>query len=426
MPNRHALAPLHVAAITRAIEAGEATPNRVINAALERIREKDGEIGAFVRLAPEASLNAARSATGPLAGVSFGVKDILDTADMATEHNSPIYRGHRPVADAALVAMARVKGAAILGKTVTTEFASLDPTGARNPHNAAHTPGGSSSGSAAGVAAGMLAAACGSQTGGSVIRPASFCGVAGYKPSFRLLPTVGMKTFSWTLDTAGLFAATVEDVALLAALITGRDLTAPPLPDAGGLTIGLYRSEIDERLDPAMREAWETGARLLEKAGAKLVDVAEPAALSAAREAHGAVQNFEAAQALHYEHHFHRDKLGPKVLECLDDGAAVTPEAYDSGRRAARIGRKAATALFENVDALLAPSALGRAPEGLGSTGDSVMNRLWTFTGNPVVNVPGLAAPDGLPVGLSIVTRFGRDQRALSVATLLQVRIEGL
>ncbi|NDV85566.1 amidase [Aurantimonas aggregata] len=415
--------PLGLARLVADIEAGLTTPARIIGAAEERIDALDGEIAAFVRRAPAESVAAAIAATGPLAGVPFGVKDIFDTADMATEHGSPLYARHRPVADAALVAMARKAGAAILGKTATTQFASLDPCGTRNPHDISRTPGGSSSGSAAAVAAGMVAGACGSQTGGSVLRPASYCGVAGYKPSFRLLPTVGMKTFAWSLDTAGLFAAGVADVALLAARLTGRDLARAPLADAAGLRIGLYRSSVDALIEPEMQAAWHRAARALEAAGATLVEVAEPAALSAARDVHGAVQNFEAAHALMWEHRTHRAAIAPRVLAQLDEGAAISPADYDAARRTARIGRRTATSLFETVDALLLPSALGAAPEGLGSTGDPALNKLWTLTGNPCVSVPGLTTTAGLPLGISIVTRFGRDAEALAIGALLEARL---
>ncbi|UIJ73042.1 amidase [Aurantimonas sp. HBX-1] len=415
--------PLGLARLLADIEGGRATAARTIAAAEERIDALDGEIAAFVRRAPAESIAAAITATGPLAGVPFGVKDIFDTADMATEHGSPLYAGHRPVADAALVAMARAAGAAVLGKTATTQFASLDPCATRNPHDLSRTPGGSSSGSAAAVAAGMVAGACGSQTGGSVLRPAAYCGIAGYKPSFRLLPSVGMKTFAWSLDTVGLFAAGVADVALLAARLTGRPLAAPPLADAAGLTFGLYRSSVDAGIEPEMREAWDKAARALEAAGATLVELEEPAALAAARDVHGIVQNFEAAHALMWEHRTHREALAPRVLAQLDEGAATSPAAYDAGRRTARIGRRAATTLFETVDALLLPSALGAAPEGLGSTGDPALNKLWTLTGNPAVSVPGLATAGGLPLGISIVTRFGRDAEALAIGALLEARL---
>src|SRR5215813_5662122 len=211
--------------LVRQIEAGALTPRAVIDHCAETIAKRDADVGAFVALDVEAARERAdRLATLPLRGLPIGVKDIYDTADLPTEYGSAIYAGHRPKADAAMVALIRRAGGVVIGKTVTTEFASLEPGRTRNPHNLAHTPGGSSSGSAAAVAAGMVPIALGSQTGGSVIRPAAYCGVAAFKPSFRLLPTVGMKCFSWSLDTVGLFAADIADVAFATAAISGRDL----------------------------------------------------------------------------------------------------------------------------------------------------------------------------------------------------------
>lgn len=403
-----------------AVEAGQTTPARLLAKAGEAIAALDDELKAFVALAPDASVAAAARAEGPLAGIALGVKDIYDTADMPTQYGSTLYRGHRPAADASLVAMARAKGAAILGKTATTEFASIDPAETVNPHDVARTPGGSSSGSAAAVAAGLVAGAFGTQTAGSIVRPAAFCGVAGYKPSFRLLPTIGVKCFSWSLDTAGLFAASVADVAFLAAAITGRELAVAPLADASGLRIGLYRSALDARLEPEMAAAREEAGRLLESAGASLVDVEEPEALSAALAAQPDVQDFEAAHALFHERMVGEAQLKPGVAAILRRGATITPQAYDAARSLARRGRKAATALFGDLDALLLPSAFGVAPLGLASTGDAAMSRVWTLAGTPGVNVPGFAASNGMPLGLSIVTRFGRDREALLVADLLE------
>ena len=412
---------LHVGAILKAIEDRRMTAVDAIDAARRRIAAGDSEIGAFVCLAED---DARQSTEAPLAGISIGVKDIFDTHDMPTEMGSPLYEGHRPRFDAALVAMARSAGATIIGKTVTTELASIDPKDTRNPVAPSHTPGGSSSGSAAAVAAGFVSAAFGSQTGGSVIRPASFCGIAGFKPSFRLLPTVGMKTFSWSLDTAGVFAASVADLALLAERITGRPLTSLSAADANGLRIGLYRAKVDDHLDHEMTKAIGAAARLLERAGARIVDLAEPAALSEGRDSHGTIQGFEAARALMHEHVSGGDRLGPKLRAILDEGATVEPDAYDGARRCARLARKAATSLFETVDALLVPSASGPPPAGLASTGDPTMAKLWTLTGNPVVNVPGLTTSAGLPLGVSIVTRFGRDREALTIADCLERLIQ--
>src|SRR5215208_816898 len=213
--------------LARRIERGELSSAAVVDLCAQAIAAREPEIGAFTALDIEAARRNAQAsglARLPLRGLPVGMKDIFDTVDFPTAYGSPIYAGHRPKADAAVVAMVRRAGGIVIGKTVSTEFASLQPAGTRNPRNVAHTPGGSSSGSAAAVAAGMVPIATGSQTGGSVIRPAAYCGIAGYKPSFRLLPTIGMKCFSWSLDTVGLFAASVADVAFATAAISGRDL----------------------------------------------------------------------------------------------------------------------------------------------------------------------------------------------------------
>ena len=404
--------PLSLADLVESIESGDTAPRDAILAADARIDAIDGEVKAFVRRASQLALEDGSGASGPLAGVPLGFKDIFDTADMPTEYGSPIHKGFRPSADAALVAIARAKGATVMGKTATTEFAFLEPAKTRNPVNLGHTPGGSSSGSAAAVASGMVAGSFGSQTAGSVIRPAAFCGVAGFKPSFRLMPTVGMKTFAWTLDTVGLFAKGVRDVALLADLLTGRDLRVTGEAQGAPLRIGLYRSGADDQLEPAMVDAWDEARRLLEAAGASVHDIAEPGELANVREAQILIQLYEGAIALAHERRVHRDQLSERLAAALDEGASVEPAAYDDARRVARRSRRAVTAMLEGVDAILAPSALGAAPASLSATGDPVMNRIWTLTGNPCVNVAGLADADGMPLGLSVVTRFGKDKQA--------------
>ena len=228
------------------IDAGTIAPLGVVDICAAAIARREGDLGAFAALDIEAARRAAADPAlrlAPLRGLPVGIKDIFDTADFPTRYGSPIYAGHRPRADAALVTLVRRAGGLLLGKTVTSELASLEPSATRNPHNLAHTPGGSSAGSAAAVAAGMVPIALGSQTGGSIIRPAAFCGVAGLKPSFRLMPTVGMKCFSWSLDTAGLFAASVADLAFAAAAITGRDLRVDTR-DGGAPTLAIARTHI--------------------------------------------------------------------------------------------------------------------------------------------------------------------------------------
>jgi Asp-tRNA(Asn)/Glu-tRNA(Gln) amidotransferase A subunit family amidase len=358
-------------------------------------------------------------ATRPLRGLPIGVKDIYDTADLPTRYGSAIYAGHRPKADAAMVALIRRAGGAVIGKTVTTEFASLQPAGTRNPHNLAHTPGGSSSGSAAAVAAGMVPIALGSQTGGSVIRPAAFCGVVGFKPSFRLMPTIGMKCFSWSLDTVGLFAASVADAAFAAALISGRDLridsTEPAAP-----RIALVRTQSWPEASASMQDAIARAAHAAEAAGAKVTEVELPPIFETATQAHGTIQDHEACQALADEIDRHRDQLGPILREQLDKAAAITPAAYDDARRLARQARRAFVDFMEGIDVLLTPSAPGAAPLGLNSTGKPTFNRLWTLLGTPCVNVPGLFDSAGLPLGVQIVGRFARDRLALEAAEFLQ------
>ena len=346
-------------------------------------------------------------------------QDIFDTADFPTEYGSPIYAGHRPKADAALVALVRRAGGLVLGKTVSTELASLQPAATRNPVDPAYTPGGSSSGSAAAVAAGMLPIALGSQTGGSVIRPAAFCGIAGYKPSFRLMPTVGMKCFSWSLDTAGLFAAGVADAAFAAAAITGRDLRidqrAPTAP-----ALALVRTHLWPQASEDMQAALERAARAAEAAGAQVRELALPPVFEAAMRAHVTIQDHEAYRALAYEFDHHQERLGPILRQQLARGAAIDFDSYDEARRTARRARQIFADLMADTDAMLTPSAPGAAPLGLGSTGDPMFNRLWTLLGPPCINVPGLIDSRGLPLGVQIVGRFARDRIALDAAWFLE------
>jgi Asp-tRNA(Asn)/Glu-tRNA(Gln) amidotransferase A subunit family amidase len=409
-----------VTAIRRAIEQGERTPRDTIAAALDGIAAAEAGVGAFEYVGDrDLLLAAAGRSKGPLAGIAVGVKDIIDTHDMPTGHGTPIHAGHQPATDAAIVAMLRRAGATIVGKTVTTPFAFLDPAGTRNPLNPHHTPGGSSSGSAAAVAAGMVPAAIGTQTGGSVIRPAAFCGVSGYKPSFRLVPTVGCKTFSWTLDTVGFFAAKAEDVAALAAAATGRALTVEPL-DGRAPRIGIYRSGVWGEASTDMQRALSAIAERAARAGATVTELAEPAELTAAREVHGTIQNYEAALALSDEFDRFGDRMSEKLVEALQAGRSTSPEQYDQARRIARRARTITHTLFENVDVLLAPSAPDAAPAGLDSTGSPIFAKLWTLTGNPCVNFTAGYNGAGLPLGVQVVGAFGKDRTALSAAHWLE------
>jgi len=408
--------------LARQIEAGELTPAAVIERCAEAISAREPAIGAFVILDLDGARKAAADpglAGKPLRGLPVGVKDIFDTVDLPTEYGSPIYAGNRPATDAAVVSQIRRAGGLMLGKTVTTEFAYQQPGRTRNPHHPDHTPGGSSSGSAAGVAAGMMPIAIGSQTAGSVIRPAAFCGVVGFKPSYKLLPTIGMKCFAWHLDTVGVFAAGVADVAFATGAIAGRDLrvdrAAPAAP-----RVGLAHTHVWPEASEAMRGAIETAARAATAAGAKLQDIALPPVFEDAHRAQATIQEYEACRALAFEYDRFGAKLSKALRELLDAAAAVTPEAYDAARRIARRTRQALADAMTDVDVLLTPSAPGAAPAGLGSTGSPAFNRLWTLMGTPCVNVPGLTDAGGLPLGVQIVGRFGRDRNALEAALFVE------
>jgi len=412
---------LSVLDLVRRLDAGKTKPRAIIELCAETIAAREPEIGAFVALDIEAARKAAdepRLSSSLLRGLPIGAKDIYDTADLPTQYGSPIYAGYRPRADAAAVSLARRAGGIVLGKTATTEFASLVPAATRNPRNLAHTPGGSSSGSAAAVAAAMLPVAFGSQTAGSVIRPASFCGVAGFKPSYRLIPTVGMKCYAWHLDTVGLFAANVADVAYAATAITERPLRvdekAPAAP-----RIGLLRTHLWSKASAAMHAAIDTAARAAEANGATVTDLEMSEILQEAYRAQFIIQDFEAFRSLAYEYDNHRDRIGPPLREQLDRAAAITVENYDAARGTASRARRSLGDFMRDVDVILTPSAPGAAPHGLGFTGDPAFNRLWTLMGTPCVNVPGLS--DGeLPLGVQIVGDFGCDRGALEAALFVE------
>jgi Asp-tRNA(Asn)/Glu-tRNA(Gln) amidotransferase A subunit family amidase len=411
--------------LARRIEAGELTPAAVVDLCAQAIAIREAEIGAFTALDVDTARRDAERLElprSPLRGLPVGIKDIFDTADLSTAYGSSLYAGHQPRSDAAVVMMVRRAGGIVLGKTVTTEFASLQPAGTRNPRNPAHTPGGSSSGSAAAVAAGMLPLALGSQTGGSVIRPAAFCGVAGFKPSYKLLPTVGMKCFSWSLDTVGLFAASVADVAFTAATLTGRDLRVDERPLATPV-VAILRTDRWHEASAPMQHAIERAAHAAEKAGATIKEIALPPIFGAAVRAHGIIQGYEAFRALAFEYDRHRDRLGPVLRRQLDEARTIDTDVYDDARRTTRRARQALIDVLPDGEILLTPSAPGAAPLGLGSTGEPTFNRLWTLLGTPCINVPGLLDSEGLPLGVQIVARFGRDRFALSAAAFLEEAI---
>jgi Asp-tRNA(Asn)/Glu-tRNA(Gln) amidotransferase A subunit family amidase len=406
---------ISLADLQRRIAKGDLSADAAIAQSLEAIAAQDKAIGAFVCH----SLAAHAPSDGPLRGIAVGIKDIIDTATFSTEMGSPIYRGFHPRADAPVVAMLKRAGATIIGKTTTTAFAANDPTATVNPHNHGHTPGGSSSGSAAAVGAGMIPLALGTQTGGSVIRPASFCGAAAIKPSYRLLPTVGVKCFSWSLDTVGLFAAGVEDLANGLSAMTGRsELLLPASP--GAPRIGVVTQDFAGEAEGTSVEALQIAARAAEAAGASVRPLAMPQIFAEAWHIHTTVQQFEAHQAFAWEYRERYAEMAPLLRARLDETRDLTPAEYDDAQAVAARARIALGPIFEEVDVLLTYSAPGAPPKGLDSTGDPRLNRLWTLMGTPCVNVPTLMAEGNLPVGVQVIAPYGSDAKALAAARFVE------
>jgi len=343
----------------------------------------------------------------------FGIKDIIDTEDLPTEYGSPVYRGHRPRADAACVALLKAAGCLILGKTVTTEFAQNHPSQTRNPRNPAHTPGGSSSGSAAAVADCMVPLALGTQTGGSVIRPAAYNGAFAIKPSFGSINRQGTKFVAESLGTIGIFARSVEDLAFSLEILSGRKAHSM---DTSSLRIGLCRTPVWGRADAATHDNLEQAAMRVAQAGARVRDFELPAGSLRLFDDWKLVSGFESARALAWEWENHRGDISKTLAPRLEESWKVTREQYDGMRAHARQCRRALMEAMREVDFLLAPSATGEAPASLASTGDPVFNRAWTLLGVPCITIPYGKGSHGLPLGVQLVGAFDSDSALLAQA----------
>jgi len=405
------------------IGAGEATAVAVLDSCLARIAAHEGALHVFAHLDEAASRAGLARARGPLGGLPIGVKDILDVAGMPTTHNSPIWAGNTPRADAACVALARAAGAVPIGKTVTTEFATRHPGPTANPHNRAHTPGGSSSGSAAGVAAGFFPFAFGTQTGGSVIRPAAYCGVVGYKPTYGLIHRAGMKVISEDLDTIGVMARSVADCALLVGAMTGFDLGDPAHPPGRPPRLLLVIGPEARAAEPPTLALMQRAAEAVRRAGATVLPREMPPEVAAAQAAAPLVAHAEGAQALAWELATHAEQLSDGLRTRLTEARGQGAAALDGARRSLRIARAAMPAIFEHYDAILTPSAAGEAPEGLGWTGEPTFNTLWTALHLPCVTVPAGIGPHGLPLGLQIVGPHGTDRATLAWAEWVRTAV---
>jgi Asp-tRNA(Asn)/Glu-tRNA(Gln) amidotransferase A subunit family amidase len=411
--------PLSATEAVAAIEAGTLTSEKLVQSCLDRIAERDGTVKAWVHLDPALALKQARAADaakgGVLRGVPVGVKDIIDTYDMPTGHNSAIFTGKVPFGDAACVALCRTANAVILGKTVTTEFANRHPGPTTNPHNAGHTPGGSSSGSAAAVADGHVPLAFGTQTGGSVIRPAAYCGVIGYKPTFGDFSRVGIKMQCHSVDTLGLMARTLDDVALF----RGAVLALPPVPverDIAAPRIGFLRTPIWDEAEDDTKALLEQTAAKLSAAGATVFDIAFGKAFNDILDDHGAITGWESRRNYADERLRNPDKVSAELMAIMTKSEGITLERYVAAQRKTVAFKEHVDSLFDKVDVLLCPSAPGEAPKGVEYTGDPRFNSIWTLAGTPCVTLPTGTGDMGMPLGIQLVGLRHDDDKLLSTA----------
>ena len=404
-----------------AIKSGETTSEALVGACLERIKARETEVGAWQFLDADLALAQARDcdrreASGLLHGIPIAVKDIIDTVDMPTTHGSPIYDGNRTNWNAACVTLVRDAGAVIMGKSVTTEFAAFYPGKTANPHNLKHTPGGSSSGSAAAVADHMVPIGFATQTAASIIRPAAFCGVIGYKPSYGSFSLSGVKTFADSLDTLGTITRTLDDAILMRAALLAKPLVTQAEIALGDLRIGLCRTHQWSEADTATQAALEVAASTLAAAGAAVRDVDLPAEFADLVEDQQTVMNFEAARNYAYERLAHGELLSDGLAALLSGGAACPYDRYVKAREKAASCQRQLDSIFDEYDLLLTPSAAGEAPEGLDATGDPIFCRMWTLLHVPSVTVPISIGPGGLPIAAQFVARFRADDTLLQMA----------
>ena len=416
---------LTVREAARQIAERRLTAEALAAAYLDRIEARETMVGAWQYLDRERALADARRrdaepTRGPLHGIPIAVKDLIDTVDMPTAYGSSIYRGHRPAADASCVALARAAGAVVLGKTVTTEFAAFTPGKTANPRNPAHTPGGSSSGSAAAVADGMAPLAFGTQTAGSVIRPAAYCGCIGYKPSFGLINRAGVKPLADSLDTIGVLAGTVEDAAFFAGVLSERPALRHLAAPSDRPRFGLYRTPMWDEAEPATAAALDAARAALERAGAAVAELAIAPEQYGLAEVQNTIMGFEMVRALAYERTLHSAELSPRLAQMLDAGMTIGADEYDRALARAAEARAGLDAFFGSCDAVLVPAAPGEAPVGLGNTGDPIFNRMWTLLGVPCVTLPARWADNGLPTGVQLVGRIGNDPRLMACAAFLE------
>jgi len=414
--------------LVRLIENDKLTVEAMVASCLDRIAQREPVVRAWSHLADDAALARAREIDGSakktlLNGVPFGLKDIFDTADMPTTYGSPIYVGCRPANDASAASLPRAAGGILLGKTVTTEFANAHPGPTTNPHNPGFSPGGSSSGSAAAVADFMVPLAIGTQTGGSVIRPAAYCGVVGFKPSFGLFPPAGMRINTEALDTVGIMARSVGDIALFRAAMMAIPYQPPAMPETAP-RLGLCRGPHWNEAQPEGRAVLDAAADRLASAGASIRDTELPSECAEGDERQTILGSFEGLRNHMPELYRHEALLSARLRETkIARGRELSLDAFRSACRGAEKARAAAREWAGGFDAILTLPAPGQAPRGLASTGSAVFNALWTQLWMPCLTLPAGQGPEGLPVGVQLVGCRHYDARLLEVGLWVEGRL---
>ena len=425
------------------IRNGEMTSEELVQACLDRIEQVDGDIEAWAHLKPDYALDQARmldtrrqagGPVGPLHGIPVGIKDILDTDSLPTENGTVLDSGRQPMANCRVVSLLEEAGAVIMGKTVSTELAVFGPGKTRNPRNPKHTPGGSSSGSAAAVASHMVPLAIGTQTNGSVIRPASFCGVVGFKPTHGLIPRTGILAQSRWLDTVGVFARSVEDAAMLAEVLVAHDpgdpdTTArarPPLSETAGEEpplpplLTFAKTAVWDQADQETQDAF---GELVELLGDGCGELHLPEPFEHAVALHGTIMKADLAKSFAGYYERGKDRLTDILKAMIEDGQKITAVDYNNAVDRREFLNGGLDGVFDRYDAIITPAAVGEAPAGLDSTGSPIFNSLWTYCGTPAITLPLMAGPNGLPLGVQLVGRRGDDARLLRTARWLMARV---
>jgi Asp-tRNA(Asn)/Glu-tRNA(Gln) amidotransferase A subunit family amidase len=410
------------------IAAGSMTSEALVSACLERIAARDPALKAWAFVDPELALGAARRcdaaarSLGPLHGVPVGVKDIIATADMPTGMGSPIYQGHRPLNDAACVAQIRAAGAVVLGKTVTVEFAGMAPPPTCNPHDPTRTPGGSSSGSGAAVADYHVPIAFGTQTAGSVHRPAAYCGIVGFKPGYDLYNLHGVRPAAQSLDTLGTLSRSIDDASLMMAVLVGRDYA--PIPESTSPPrIAFCRTHLWDAAKPETVAAMEDARERLSAAGAQIIDLDLPPAFAELTPARDIISSYERARATLWEFTHHRDLLSPQLQKGIEKGLGWSFEQYREAIAQGARCRGLLAEAFAGFDAIITPATEGEAPVGLETTGDHAFIGFWNLLHAPSFALPTHRGPNNMPVALQLIGPYAGEDSLIAVAKWVTARL---